>query len=106
MYISYISLLFLCMCMRVYVDLDEIPDEEELHAAIKEMDNNECDAIRGKWRERVSIDGKPRAVSLSGRKSLSEQYPYSCLISEKFMPERTTWKVLVYRSYYRVSIVV
>lgn len=83
-------------------DLDEVPDTQQLYKALGELQRDECDAIKGQWRERVAIDGSPTDIVLSKSKSLKQQFPYSCEISAAYMPIRTTWKVLVYRSYFRL----
>ena len=84
-------------------DIDEFPDRKELLYALEELDSGSCDAIKGTWTERLTTDGALKDVELFSGVSLLDQFPLKCKISRNFMPERTTVKVVVYRSNYRVS---
>ena len=64
-----------------HTDLDEIPDIKSLAKALKELENGECDAVLGFWRDRVSENGKLLKVH-HGKQSLQEQFPLRCHISE------------------------
>mmetsp|Transcript_17800 Transcript_17800/g.17135 ORF Transcript_17800/g.17135 Transcript_17800/m.17135 type:complete len:445 (-) Transcript_17800:46-1380(-) len=112
-------------------DVDEFPDSNLLTKALLELKNGSCDAIIGRWRDRISASGYPTDVLITpsiqnddkkrNRQptsfrtdtkatdakatlfSLKSQFPMRCHFSSNFMPERTTKKVLVYRSNLRVS---
>jgi hypothetical protein len=84
-------------------DLDEIVEPETLRKAMAEMDRGECDAISGAWQDRITIDGALNRVELNGQMPLEEQFPLRCSYSVHFMPERTTRKVIVYRSNLRLT---
>lgn len=38
-------------------DLDEIPDSKYLQQAVLELETGTCDAIRGVWKDRSTMDG-------------------------------------------------
>ena len=38
-------------------DLDEVPDSKYLQQAVMELETGTCDAIRGVWRDRSTMDG-------------------------------------------------
>ena len=86
-----------------HADLDEIVDPETLRQAVSEMDRDECDFITGVWQDRVTLDGYLNRVELKNGLEIEEQYPLRCTYSANFMPERTTRKVVVYRSNLRLS---
>lgn len=85
-----------------HTDVDEFADRKELVEALKELDSGTCDAIKATWTERVAIDGSLRDIDIFSKQSLLEQFPLNCKISRNFMPERTTVKVLMHRSHYRL----
>ncbi len=104
-YFNMIAVMLLFIYLFVYcflVDLDEIPNSEELLQAATELKSGKCDMVVGLWRERLSIDGSPIDIKLSKDVSLQQQFPYSCSVSKRFMPGRTTVKILLYRSSYRL----
>ena len=63
----------------------------------------ECDAIAGVWQDRVSLDGSLKRIELENGVQIEEQFPLRCSYSVHFMPERTTRKVIVYRSNLRLT---
>ena len=83
-------------------DLDEIVDPTSLRQAMGEMNRGECDAIVGVWQDRVTLQGDLKRVELNDGQ-IEEQYPLRCSYSKHFMPERTTRKVVVYRSNLRLT---
>ena len=42
-------------------DLDEIPDALSLAKALVELQTGTCDAVRGVWRDRATMDGSLRS---------------------------------------------
>lgn len=82
-------------------DLDEFPDRQRLSYALTELRSGSCDVIIGYWRDRISLSGYPTEVTL--QQSLEGQFPISCRFSSKFMPRRTTQKMLVYRANTRAT---
>ena len=83
-------------------DLDEIVDPVTLREAMTELRAGECDAIAGVWQDRVTVEGDLKRVELT-QGEIEEQYPLRCSYSKFFMPERTTKKVIVYRSNLRLT---
>lgn len=87
-----------------HTDLDEIPDSRSFGRALEELDRGECDAILGFWRDRVEENGKLNKVDISSSsKSLHEQFPLRCHISENFVGGGMTKKTLAYRANLRVD---
>lgn len=85
-----------------HLDLDEFPDSSAMSGAVKEIENGECDAIRGYWRDRVSRTGELNQILISSQKPLTEQFPMRCNFSTTYVPARTTIKIIAYRSNLRV----
>lgn len=84
-------------------DLDEVVDPDILRKAMAEMERGECDAISGAWQDRLTLDGSLNRVELLNDVKLEEQFPLRCSYSVHFMPERTTKKIIVYRSNLRLT---
>ena len=84
-------------------DLDEIVDPHTLRKAMDEMERGECDAIAGVWQDRLTLDGTLKSVEIDKNVEIEQQFPLRCSYSVQFMPERTTRKVIVYRSNLRLT---
>ena len=85
-----------------HLDLDEFPDLTKMKTAVRELESGQCDAIRGYWCDRVSANGAMNAIKVSSLYNLQRQYPLRCNFSINYMPARTTFKILAYRSHLRV----
>jgi len=83
-------------------DFDEVPDPVTFNRALKELQSGSCDAIVGRWVDRLAPGGQLNNVALKGRWSLSDQFPLRCRISTNFVGMRIE-KVLMYNSMYRLD---
>jgi hypothetical protein len=92
-------------------DIDEIPQYEQFNAAMSELAEGTCNAIKGEWRDRVDSEGRlrlpsiPRGCSRDEHASLSlaSQFPLRCRFSELFVGGGKTTKTIVYRANYRLD---
>ena len=83
-------------------DIDEIPDPTTFNRALKELKSGSCDAIAGRWVDRLAPGGQLNNVLLDLNKTLSDQFPLRCRISNKFSVGFVE-KVLMYNSLYRLD---
>lgn len=83
-------------------DFDEVPDPVTFNRAMKELKSGTCDAVKGRWVDRLAVGGELTDIVLKGNWSLSDQYPLRCRISANFVGMRIE-KVLVYNSMYRLD---
>jgi hypothetical protein len=85
-------------------DIDEVPDPTLFALALEEFQRGECDAIRGYWRDRITLDGSLAPIAISGQHSLEDQFPLRCEISNNVVGAGMTRKVIAYRANYRVRL--
>jgi len=80
------------------MDVDEEPEPKRLLEALKEMDRNECDAVRAVWRDRIALNGNLSQVRLETQVPLRQQFPLVCDVSGRVVSRGMTYKTIAFRA--------